>query len=97
MNGHPTYNNADSTSVQHQHGSGGRMGLLMLLCCLGPVAAILAVTVFGVPFSGVITVALFLLCPLMMVFMMSGGHGHVAAESAQTEPSRVQEKTDIAA
>jgi len=69
------------------------MGLLMLLCCLAPIAAILAITVFGVPFNGVITVALFVLCPLMMVFMMTGGHGQGAAEAAQPEPSRVQEKT----
>ena len=78
------------------------MGLLMALCCLAPLALILAVTVFGLPFSGVLSFAAVLLCPLMMVFMMGGGHGHGSAEPTTSgEPlnakaERVRAKTDIA-
>ena len=73
--------NDDTNSSQQQGGvHDARMGLLMALCCLAPLALILAVTVFGVPFSGILSFAVLLLCPLMMVFMMAGGHGHGSAE-----------------
>ena len=49
---------------------------LMLACCLAPISAILAVTVFGWQLNTVLTTALVLACPLMMVFMMMGGHSH---------------------
>jgi hypothetical protein len=75
MSFHSTSNNASDPDTS-QHGGGGKMALLMALCCLAPLAAIIAVTVFGVPFSGLLTFALVALCPLMMVFMMAGGHGH---------------------
>ena len=96
-------NHTDDTNSSQRHGGhGGRMGLLMALCCLAPLALILAVTVFGLPFSGVLSFAAVLLCPLMMVFMMGGGHGHGSAEpTASGEPlnadaERVPAKTDIA-
>ncbi len=63
--------NASST---HQHGSGWHMWL-MLACCVAPLAAILAVTVFGLQLNSVLTFAFVLLCPLMMITMM-GGRGH---------------------
>jgi len=56
------------------HGTNWHM-LLMLFCCLAPVAAIVAIGVFGVPFNAVMTLALVALCPLMMLFMM-GGHSN---------------------
>ncbi len=40
----------------------------MLLCCLIPVVAIMALVALGL--GGLATYGLFLLCPLMMIFMM---------------------------
>jgi len=63
-----------NASPTHQHGSGWHMWL-MLACCVAPLAAILAVTVFGLQLNSVLTFAFVLLCPLMMITMM-GGRGH---------------------
>ena len=66
--------------------------LIMLACCLVPLALILAIGVFG--FSlGLLTpflpYALILLCPLMMFFMMRGmGHEHGATEAHHGEQPR---------
>lgn len=38
--------------------------------------AVVAVGVFGVPLGSLLLVGLFLLCPLMMMGMMMGMHGH---------------------
>ena len=100
---HSNHNDDTNSSQQQGGGHGARMGLLMALCCLAPLALILAVTVFGVPFSGILSFAVLLLCPLMMVFMMAGGHGHGSAEPNNSgkpldiESERVPAKTDIAA
>jgi len=49
----------------------------MLLCCLIPIGAILALMAVGL--DGLAVYGLFLLCPLMHIFMMRGhkrtGHG----------------------
>ncbi len=49
-----------------------------LKICLGiAVIAVVALLVFKVPISGLFTVGIFLLCPLMHIFMMKGmGHDH---------------------
>jgi hypothetical protein len=96
MGCHAPSNNTDTNPGQRQHGShGGAMGLLMALCCLAPLAIILAVTALGVPFSGILSFAAVLLCPLMMVFMMAGDRGHGSAEAHRSESERVATKTDI--
>jgi len=64
-----------TSDTKQQHGSRWHMWL-MLACCLAPISAILAVTVFGWQLNTVLTTALVLACPLMMVFMMMGGHSH---------------------
>ncbi len=54
---------------------------IMLACCLLPVAAILAVTVFNVPLGTVGLYALVLLCPVGHLLMMRGmGHQHKTNE-----------------
>ena len=45
--------------------------LLMLLCCLIPLAGIAAIGLFRVPASSVLYFGLVLLCPLMHVLMMA--------------------------
>jgi hypothetical protein len=51
---------------------------LMLVCCLAPLAAIVAVTIIGIQLNALLTIAFVLLCPLMMITMM-GGHGSSAS------------------
>ncbi len=53
--------------------------LLMLACCLIPILAIGAVTIFHVPFNLVLLYGMILLCPISHLFMMRGmmnGEGH---------------------
>jgi hypothetical protein len=53
--------------------------LLMLACCLIPIAAIAVVGALAIPVSSIVPFAVALLCPLMMLFMMRGmGHSHEA-------------------
>ncbi len=62
--------------MNHDHSNGmGKHMLLMLICCLVPIALILAVSVLGIslgPLSALLPYALVLLCPLMMILMMRG-------------------------
>ncbi len=92
---HGNHDTSTSTSPSSSSGhSMGRMGLLMALCCLAPLAAILAIGVFGIPRSSVLYFAAALLCPLMMVFMMSGiGHGGTKEQPAPPTV-RQQAETD---
>ncbi len=50
--------------------------LLMVLCCLIPLAALAAVSIFRVPANTVIFVAIVLACPAMHLFMMKGMTDH---------------------
>ena len=51
--------------------------LVMLACCLVPLAALAAITVFNIPANTVIYFGLLLLCPLMHFAMMRNmSHDH---------------------
>ncbi len=49
--------------------------------------AAVVVVVAGVPVSRLLTVLLVLACPLMMVFMHRGGHGHGGHHSHGGQPA----------
>lgn len=69
---------------------GGHPSWMMALCLL-PIAAVVAVTLFQIPVSTVLLYGVFLLCPLMHIFMMRG-HGHGASDHtghhAPEQPNR---------
>ena len=51
--------------------------LLMLACCLIPIAGIAIIGALAIPITSLVQVALVLMCPLMMLFVMRGmGQGH---------------------
>jgi hypothetical protein len=57
--------------------------LLMLACCLVPMALVGVVLASGVSLGGILPFALMLLCPLMHVLMMRGmGHDHAGHREA---------------
>ena len=68
--------------------------LLMLACCLIPLAGITAILLFQVPTSSVLYVGLLLLCPLLHVLMMRGmGHEHDAARQETSHVHAAVSKT----
>lgn len=84
--------------MNHNHSSnGGNLShmLLMLLCCLIPLALIAGVAIFGFSLGALtpyLPFALVLLCPLMMFFMMRGmGHQHDAPEEHHSETKIVSD------
>ncbi len=52
--------------------------LIMVACCLIPIAALAAITVFKIPVSTVVYGVILLVCPLSHLLMMKfmGGHDH---------------------
>jgi Protein of unknown function (DUF2933) len=64
----------------------------MMALCLLPIAAIVAVTVFQVSVSNVLLFGVFLLCPLMHLFMM-GGHGHGSHSGHDRPPEQPSGQT----
>ena len=80
--------------MNHDHSNGmGKHMLIMLACCLVPIALIVAVSVFGLSLGGLtpfVPYALVLLCPLMMIFMMRGmmqGEGADHSQHHRGDPS----------
>lgn len=51
-------------------------GLLMVLCCLIPLAGFAAISIFRIPANTVIYTGLVLLCPVMHLLMMRGMTNH---------------------
>ncbi len=61
----------------------GKHWLLMLACCLIPLAVLAAVLVFNISLGTVGVFAIMLLCPLMHFFMMRGmGHDHADGKAS---------------
>jgi uncharacterized membrane protein len=51
--------------------------LIMLACCLIPVAALIAISVFKIPISAIVYGLILLVCPLSHILMMKFmGHEH---------------------
>ena len=63
--------------------------LIMVACCLVPIAALIAISVFKIPVSTIIYGVILLVCPLshllMMKFMM--GHDHDQQQTSTPDHS----------
>jgi len=74
--------------MEHNTSHGNRHTLLMILCCLIPLAAMGAIFVLKIPAPQVLTYGLILICPLSMLLMMGlmGRHQHGQAPDATVRP-----------
>ncbi len=68
--------------------SGNRHMMIMVLCCLIPLAAVFLVSVMGISLNSIGTAALVLLCPLLHIFMMRGMMGHGSSKQASCHESQ---------
>ena len=73
--------------------------LLMLACCLIPIGAIVAISVLKIPTTGLMSTAIALMCPAMMLLMlfgMRGGHGeqHEQHTAAPVETKQIGSHLD---
>jgi uncharacterized membrane protein len=70
--------------------------LLMILCCLIPIAGLVAVSVFKLPLTGLLYGAMFLICPIAMFFMMkSMWQDHNQGSPKANSPRCHSEKTEV--
>lgn len=71
--------NVVNPSQQHGCGGGLKHMLMMFACCLAPIGAVLLLKLSG--YEGAASYLIFLVCPLMHLFMMKG-MGHKKQEPA---------------
>jgi ABC-type transport system involved in cytochrome bd biosynthesis fused ATPase/permease subunit len=68
--------------------------VLMILCCLIPLAVLAAIFIFNVPLSTTLLVLVVLLCPLSHIFMMflmrPGEDHHHGHQPGLTKPENVR-------
>ena len=65
--------------------------LIMLACCLVPLAGLILVAIFNIPLKSVFYFALVLLCPLSHLLMMKYmGHGEEHQHGGEMDPSHPQ-------
>ncbi len=66
--------------------------LLMLACCLIPIGAIVAITVLNIPATGLASIVIALMCPVMMLFMMFGMRGEHGGHPEHHAAAPVEQK-----
>jgi hypothetical protein len=78
-------NKENGTDQDHKHSCNGlKHMLLMLVCCLAPLGALLLLNQNG--YEGAAGYLVFLLCPLMHLFMMKGmGHKNQPADNSSAK------------
>lgn len=60
--------------------------LLMVVCCLIPVAALILISFFNIPVKSVFFYAMLFFCPLSHILMMkSMGHSHMQENSPSAD------------
>lgn len=68
--------------------------LIMVACCLIPMAAFALISIFKVPVSSLLTIGLVLLCPLSHLLMMKFmPHGHEENRGQIVPPQVADDKT----
>ena len=63
--------------------------LLMAACCLIPIGLIVVISALAIPTSGLTSIVVALICPVMMLLMMRGmhgGHEHHAPAPVEKKP-----------
>lgn len=79
--------------MDHKHGMGdAKHFLLMIACCLVPLALIFGASLLGLSFgslTALVPYAMVLICPLMMFWMMRQmGHDHAAPAAPRPMASK---------
>jgi peptidoglycan/LPS O-acetylase OafA/YrhL len=82
---HAEQNKENGSKQQWQHGCGLKHMLMMVACCLAPIGAVFLLNLSG--YEGAASYLIFLLCPLMHLFMMKG-MGHKKQEPASDHNAR---------